>query len=333
MLFIKKQTKGKTEKSSRVGKKQSTYGKTQSEKNQMLIEQFLDEHCDWDSIYFEVMDSNDDLISALYDKKKLSGMLAKDQFLDWRSTLSNVDPLLLNYIQKSIKVNKAKEDVYLQNKENIEQNIIDKYRKNIGGNYFLRKELELSEDDKKVVQKLMVSNLEIEFSEFLYDVKIFELQKLRDKDIVCYFIEIFTLNDPDVVYLYNYPMSYSAEIQDPHTLVVDEFNLIENPFKRRDDQPRKGSKMQSKGGAGSNMVSPPGVMSRQSSREYSNMNLATASNKNESEHSKSVSKSVQRKHDIQKQLFRKYIDNRVVLLIQEQRFPRKLDFVLIEPCS
>lgn len=33
------------------------------------------------------------------------------------------------------------------------------------------------------------------------------------------------------------------------------------------------------------------------------------------------------------QLFRKYIDNRVLLFIQESRFPRKLDFILAEPCS
>ena len=33
------------------------------------------------------------------------------------------------------------------------------------------------------------------------------------------------------------------------------------------------------------------------------------------------------------QLFRKYIDNRVLLFIQESRFPRKLDVILVEPCS
>lgn len=32
-------------------------------------------------------------------------------------------------------------------------------------------------------------------------------------------------------------------------------------------------------------------------------------------------------------LFRKYIDNRIVLFVQESRFPRKLDFILAEPCS
>lgn len=32
-------------------------------------------------------------------------------------------------------------------------------------------------------------------------------------------------------------------------------------------------------------------------------------------------------------MFRKYIDNRLVLFIQETRFPRRLEFCLTEPCS
>ena len=57
MLFIKK-TKVKTEKSGgrHAHKRFSTYGKTQVEIAQIQIEQFLEEQCDWDSIYFEIID-------------------------------------------------------------------------------------------------------------------------------------------------------------------------------------------------------------------------------------------------------------------------------------
>ena len=44
----------------------------------------------------------------------------------------------------------------------------------------------MSEDEKKLVNKLMICNLEVEFSEFLYDIKIYELQRLKDKDIISY---------------------------------------------------------------------------------------------------------------------------------------------------
>jgi len=51
-------------------------------------------------------------------------MLSKDEYLDWKSALSQVDPLLLDYIRRSIKVDKLKEEVWLHNKENVEQNIL-----------------------------------------------------------------------------------------------------------------------------------------------------------------------------------------------------------------
>lgn len=159
-------------------------------------------------------------------------MLAKDEFLDWRTTLTNYDPLLLDYIQKSIKVDKEKEELSLHNRENIEQKIFEKHRKHIGGSYYQRKDLDLSEDEKKLVNKLMICNLEVEFSEFLYDIKIYELQRLKDKDIISYQIEIFMLHEPEVAYLYNYPMNSASHLQDPHTLVIEEFNLIDNALKR-----------------------------------------------------------------------------------------------------
>jgi len=30
---------------------------------------------------------------------------------------------------------------------------------------------------------------------------------------------------------------------------------------------------------------------------------------------------------------KKYLDNRLMLFLQEQRFPRKIEFIIIEPCS
>jgi len=84
----------------------------------------LEEQCDWDSIYFEIIDQNKEMIYALYDKKKLSMMLSKDEFFDWKSAMCSVDPLLLDYIRRSIKVDKAKNEVSLHNKDNVEQNIL-----------------------------------------------------------------------------------------------------------------------------------------------------------------------------------------------------------------
>jgi hypothetical protein len=48
-------------------------------------------------------------------------------------------------------------------------------------------------------------------SEFLYDIKLFQVSRTSNKDIISYQLEIFSLYDPDVVYLYNYPMSFSTD--------------------------------------------------------------------------------------------------------------------------
>jgi hypothetical protein len=47
-------------------------------------------------------------------------MLSKDEFFDWRSAMATIDPYLLDYIKKSIKVDKNKSEVSLHNKENVE---------------------------------------------------------------------------------------------------------------------------------------------------------------------------------------------------------------------
>lgn len=70
-------------------------------------------------------------------------MLSKDEFFDWKSAMGNVDPHLLDYIKRSIKVNKLNSEVSLHNKENIEQNIYQKFRKAVGGKYLMRVDLEL----------------------------------------------------------------------------------------------------------------------------------------------------------------------------------------------
>ena len=74
-------------------------------------------------------------------------MLSKDDFFDWRSAMTNVDPHLLDYIKRSIKVDKLKSEVTLHNKENIEQNIFQKFRKVVGGKYLMRIDLELQPDE------------------------------------------------------------------------------------------------------------------------------------------------------------------------------------------
>ena len=57
------------------------------------------------------------------------GMTQSEFFRAMISGYLEQDRNLLDYIEKSIKLDKEKEEVYLHNKDNIEQKIFEKYRK------------------------------------------------------------------------------------------------------------------------------------------------------------------------------------------------------------
>ena len=82
----------------------------------------------------------------------------------------------------------------------------------------------------------MNCNYEINMVEQLYDIKVYELLRKSDKDIISYQLEVFALSNPDIVYIYNYPINFAEQFQDSHGLVIDIFNLIENPFKKIQDK-------------------------------------------------------------------------------------------------
>jgi hypothetical protein len=105
--------------------------------------------------------------------------------------------------------------------------------------------------------------------------------------------------------VYNYPLNFNPKIQDPHTLVLDIFNLIESPLK---EWAQKGNLKKRKKG----------------------LPEMAGSGAHGASHDEAASAEVE---PADKQLFRKYLDNRLILIIQEQRFPRKLDCMVVEPCS
>jgi hypothetical protein len=43
---------------------------------------------DWDTIYYEIIDGNQEKITALHEKEKIAKLLSKDEYFDWRSAMS-----------------------------------------------------------------------------------------------------------------------------------------------------------------------------------------------------------------------------------------------------
>ena len=85
-----KKVKGKGDKSQgrNARNKFSTYGRSQAQIVQQEIEEFLANKLDWDTIYYEIIDGNQEKITALHEKEKIAKLLSKDEYFDWRSAMS-----------------------------------------------------------------------------------------------------------------------------------------------------------------------------------------------------------------------------------------------------
>ena len=89
------------------------------------------------------------------------------------------------------------------------------------------------EESAEVLTKTLLLNDEVDFTEFSYDIKLFKITRKHafgantdaGIDNLAYHIEIFNLNDPELIYRYRFPVS-SVKPRDPVTFVVDVFNLI-----------------------------------------------------------------------------------------------------------
>lgn len=119
-----------------------------------------------------------------------------------------------------------------------------------------------------------------------------ELSLKGSRDLVAYRIEIFAVSEPGEVYVYNYPLNFSPKIQDPHTLVLDIFNLIESPLK---EWAQKGN-------------------SKKKKSKFAHVSDTLGGPNPTASHEETPAAEVE---PADKQLFRKYLDNRLILIIQE----------------
>lgn len=150
------------------------------------------------------------------------------------------------------------------------------------------------EESAEVLTKTLLLNDEVDFTEFSYDIKLFKISRIHafgaqtdaGIDILAYHIEIFNLNEPELVYRYRLPVS-GVQPCDPLTFVVDVFNLINH-----------------------NQVKVTGSQAESSIDGIPRINLTRY-----------------------RQLLNRYIDNNIVLIVQENKFPAQLNLALIEVSS
>ena len=97
------------------------------------------------------------------------------------------------------------------------------------------------EESSKLMKKELIFNEEVDFTEISYDIKLFKVSRSSpfgsgNLQIGCetlsYHIEIFNVNQPDVIYKHRIPVQQTSlsSVHDPSTFIVDVFNLIDNPL-------------------------------------------------------------------------------------------------------
>ena len=166
--------------------------------------------------------------------------------------------------------------------------------KDVGGSYIKRKTKEKQQlSSSQYLVEKLIMNSEVEMSEFSFDIKLYENIEVAQDRIISYIIEIFNLNDPDTIYRYNHSIN-------PYSTNIQTSMDIGVDLFNLIDHPHK-------------------KQNKEQAAIYSDQEAAASI---ESLHKKNF-----------QELFNKYIDNRLMLMVQEQKFPNKIGFSIVEPNS
>ena len=80
----------------------------------------------------------------------------------------------------------------------------------IGGAYLRREENKMKlELEESLIEKKLLINQEVDLSEFSYDIKLYQIfskEQGIEKRAFSYSFEIFSLNEPDLIYRYNHAL-------------------------------------------------------------------------------------------------------------------------------
>ena len=102
------------------------------------------------------------------------------------------------------------------------------------------------EQQNQILERTLLVNQEFDFTEFSFDIKVFRVfNKTRygkrnlsmgSHETLSYQIEIFNVNEPNVIYKNSYPLKLpSPGVEDPVTVVANVFNLVNHPFDSVDE--------------------------------------------------------------------------------------------------
>ena len=228
-------------------------GKTQQQIEGQKCEMFMDENAEFDQIYVETMSQSDDLCYALIEKRGLARILTRDVTCQWQPLISAWGRGLVDYLFDNVAVDVHEKTLDFYNRADITDLLVTQCR-TVAGGQILRRDANLmvdgfGEEAAELLQKTLVLNQEIDFTEFSYDIKLFKISSKSPygggrlevgSETLSYHLEIFNINQPDVIYKYRLPVQQDTEhnVHDPMTFAVDVFNLIDHPLKEIEERER-----------------------------------------------------------------------------------------------
>ena len=100
-------------------------GKTQMQIEIQKLDQFIEDHCEFDQIYIETQDpETKDPIATLIDRKKLVQILVIDMTVDWALLIANWRTKLVPYLKNSLQVDTSELKLDVRNKNDISNLIV-----------------------------------------------------------------------------------------------------------------------------------------------------------------------------------------------------------------
>lgn len=163
--------------------------------------------------------------------------MVRDLTIDWAALITDWRESIFPYIKRCAIIDTIKGSIRIRNTEDISNLVVSHCQTVFGGKITSRNDMAIidtfKEESAEVLTKTLLLNDEVDFTEFSYDIKLFKITRKHafgantdaGIDNLAYHIEIFNLNDPELIYRYRFPVS-SVKPRDPVTFVVDVFNLI-----------------------------------------------------------------------------------------------------------
>ena len=146
-------------------------------------------------------------------------MLTRDVTCDWKRLISLYSHDFVDYVFNNIVIDPENKKLDIYNQTDITELLVGHCRAVNGGQLVMKEDNMIvdgfGEESAKLMKKELIFNEEVDFTEISYDIKLFKVSRASpfgsgNLQVGCetlsYHIEIFNVNQPDVIYKHRIPV-------------------------------------------------------------------------------------------------------------------------------